>query len=334
MCLLVLAADRDAVDARFAFLEEARDLEALAPRVKKAQDAARKILFDNRRYPVPAQARRGWRVGIDRQPGHAAMERAVAAAIVQHNKAVDLVAAKLGVPTRLIGGAQPTRRVPARIKPVQQYGILVIDNGLLKFLGDYRIDYEAWGAKPKGDTDRLLHAVGALAQSKWGNAAARGRRLNGAERLVWDVLIGGTGLVWNAKHKAKHNEREASGMLVLNAYRLSLGLHPLILDGKLHHMARDFASEMTRLNFFSHYHPHPSRRTVRDRARRVGYTSKLAENVSSEGNGALAMWQWRADAGHHRVLVMPVFRAAGLGCARPSVLNVGSTGPKITSLYR
>jgi hypothetical protein len=51
----------------------------------------------------------------------------------------------------------------------------------------------------------------------------------------------------------------------------------------------------------------------------------VAENVSSERDGEKALWRWRADAGHHRVMIRPVFRAVGLGCTKVSVLNLGTT---------
>ena len=46
------------------------------------------------------------------------------------------------------------------------------------------------------------------------------------------------------------------------------------------------------------------------------------------------MWRWRADAGHHRVMIRPMFRAAGLGCTKYSVLNLGTTSSaRILPLY-
>ena len=56
--------------------------------------------------------------------------------------------------------------------------------------------------------------------------------------------------------------------------------------------------------------------------------------MSSQKDGQKAVWEWRADAGHHRVLVYPQFRAAGIGCTSVSVLNIGDTSREpILALY-
>ena len=66
-------------------------LAKLAAETVKARAAARGFLLDTRRYAMPAQALRGWRVGIDKQPGHDEMERLVSAAIIRHNQATALL---------------------------------------------------------------------------------------------------------------------------------------------------------------------------------------------------------------------------------------------------
>ena len=299
----------------------------LAAETVKARAAARGFLLDTRRYAMPAQALRGWRVGIDIQPGHDEMERLVSAAIIRHNKATALLAEKMGVRTRTVGHKRPTLEPLAITRPVNVYGITVIDTDIAKFLKRYR--------KQAAKGDALEVALGALAREEWSKAAKAGAKLKGVEAFVWETARAASVLVWNEKHRAKHGSAERDGLRVVNAYRASLGLPPFILDKQLRYMARDFAVAMANGRFFSHQHPtDPTRRTLRRRAQRARYGGGVAENVSTQRDAVKAVWEWRADAGHHRVLVYPNFRAAGLGCTSVSVFNVGdSTREKIFALY-
>ncbi|MFQ5845326.1 MAG: CAP domain-containing protein, partial [Planctomycetota bacterium] len=270
---------------------------------------------------------------------HDEMERRVSAAVRLHNRTIRVLAEGLPARTRTVGEKRPTVEPLDVIRPVQRYGILVIDRGASKFLESYRARYEAWEkergrAAPSRD-DALLHALGALAREEYEAAAALGAGLAGPEGLLWETLRAAAVLGWNERHGAGHDRNELAGVRILNGYRVGLGLAPLVLDRRLHLMARDFAVQMARLRFFSHRHPHdPSRRTLGRRARRVGYPGSVGENVSTEGDGKKAVWRWRADAGHHRTLVRPFFRAVGLGCFKRSVLNPGtSTRARILPLY-
>ena len=325
MWMGLLAAPVTAADDTFGFLADPK-LAELAVELSAARAAAVALLFDDVRYPVPARASKGWRVGIDRQPGHEEMERKVTAAIILHNRALAAVAAPLKIKLRIVGRGEATSKPLRRIKPFQEYGIRVLDLGIEPLFHAYKRRKKVEGVLPK--------AVAALARKKWLDAKAAAASLTGAEAMAWDVLRAAAVLQWNERNRAGHNTAERDGMHVVNAYRVALGLPPLILDKKLHFMARDFAIEMSRHKFFSHFHPYdPSRRTLGHRARRARYRGKTGENASSMGDGANATWRWRADAGHHRLLLMD-FRAAGFGCAGRSVLNVGThTTVPILALY-
>ncbi len=66
-------------------------------------------------------------------------------------------------------------------------------------------------------------------------------------------------------------------------------------------MARAHADQMAKLKFADHTHPKDkSRRTVRDRARRVGYKDADGECIASGSGGHTPVWLWRSDTGHHR----------------------------------
>jgi len=300
-----------------------------------ARSKARKILVDDERYPVPAQAHAGWRVGIDRQPGHRDMEKLVCAAIVQHNKTMVGLAKQLGVKTRVVGLKHPTLEPLEITRAVNHYGIVVIDRGIDKLLKKHRDKLVKNPRDGPGD-GAMARAIHALANHEYAAARTAGASLKGHEAVVWETVRASAVLAWNERNRASHGKEEQEGVRILNAYRVALGLPPLILDKRLHFMARDFAIEMAKGRFLSHQHPtDPTRRTLRRRANRARYKGKLGENVSSEGDGEKAMWRWRADAGHHRLLVTTLFRAVGMGCTKVSVLNFGDiTTVKIVGLYR
>ena len=76
---------RRVLEEQIAFLQDDKqraELERLGGELRTARQQALEFLFDNKRYPVPAKASKGWRVGIDLQPGHAEMERRVSAAML------------------------------------------------------------------------------------------------------------------------------------------------------------------------------------------------------------------------------------------------------------
>ncbi len=307
------------------FFDDAK-LDALAKRLITARDDAVEFIFDNQRYGVPARASKGWRVGIDKQPGQVAMERKVAAAIILHNQFTKAVAKGLGIPTRVVGRSTPTTTPPKIRGGFCEYGIVVIDEGVKLLIARY--------ARLREVPDGLPKALVALSKSKWADAKKHASSLRGARALAWELLRAAAVLYHNEQHPARHNTNERGGVRAANAYRYSLGLPPWVLDPQVHSMAKDFVNEMARYRFFSHYHPRdPSRRTLGHRVRRVRYRGRCGENASSMAHGARAVWRWRADAGHHRLLLMN-FRAAGMGCGRATVLNVGTTTKlKIRGIY-
>jgi len=324
--LLILSLAATAGEARSALPPLDADFQRALGKLVDARAKARKILIDDERYPVPAKAFAGWRVGIDQQPGHRDMEALVCAAIVKHNEVTVALAKLLRVPTRTVGLKRPTEKPLEVTRAVNHYGIVVVDLGIERFLKK---------ASTSDGLDALSVAIRALAAEEWAAARTASGKLKGTDAVVWRLVRDATVLAWNERKRARHSRDEQDGMRVLNAYRAALGFRPLILDRSLHAMARDFAVEMAKGRFLSHQHPtDPTRRTLGRRAQRVRYKGEVGENVSSERDGAKAVWRWRADAGHHRLMVMQGFRAGGLGCTKVSVLNVGeTTKAEIVALY-
>ena len=114
-------------------------------------------------------------------------------------------------------------------------------------------------------------------------------------------------------------------MHLLNLYRLSLSLDPLVANPKLHAAAKEHSQWQARRGQITHVRPEPDKRTVWHRCRAQGYRGAWGENIAAYP-GTDAIWAWRSDAGHHRSLLSPSFRAAGIGQAGQfATYNAGGT---------
>jgi hypothetical protein len=184
--LVLLAGHAQAADP-VAFARDP-ELARIAKDLAAARKAAVDFLFDNARYPETAKARRGWRVGIDVQPGHGDMGRRVCAAICKHNEAVEVVAKLLLARTRVVGTKRATRAPLKITRAVNHYGVVVIDTGVEKFLKAYKKRYDAWRKAEPESNNRLAHAMGALAYKDWKAARTLGGPLKGGEELVWETV--------------------------------------------------------------------------------------------------------------------------------------------------
>lgn len=106
--------------------------------------------------------------------------------------------------------------------------------------------------------------------------------------------------------------QERAGVLELNRIRLLLGLPLLLIDAKLCAAARDHATDMVKLGFFSHTSPVDGKATFVDRAARAG-TSASAENIAAgQATGADAIRAWWYSPGHHKNMLSDALRV-GLG---------------------
>ena len=85
-----------------------------------------------------------------------------------------------------------------------------------------------------------------------------------------------------------------------------------MIDPALCAAARDHAHDMETSNFFSHESPLPGKRTIGDRAQRLG-TKADGENIAhgpSVGADAVRMWWY--SPGHHKNM-LGNYRRVGLG---------------------
>ena len=119
-------------------------------------------------------------------------------------------------------------------------------------------------------------------------------------------------------------ESDAALVCEINLERRAYERPPLAVQVDLAQAAKQQASDMARLGFFSHVTP--SGRTMVDRLRSVGYLTRdagpwWAGEVLAWGTGALGtpaaiVDAWMRSPGHRRVLLGRVYREVGVGVAR------------------
>ena len=104
---------------------------------------------------------------------------------------------------------------------------------------------------------------------------------------------------------------ERSLLRLGNLYRLALGLNPLAANAKLHAAAAEHSQWMHRHKTAGHGRPDAKMRTPTHRCFAQGYRAAVCDNVSAGSKNPI--WSWRADSSHHRNLLYPSIRAAGVG---------------------
>ncbi|MBI3828493.1 MAG: CAP domain-containing protein [Planctomycetes bacterium] len=331
---------RRRVDALVAFLDDKAGAERLARLFKDhgvAGAAAHAYIFDDKKYAVPAKAHTGWIPGKDTQPGYEEMERLVSAAVAKHNELLAALCQSMRAVPETCGDKQPTLKIWGDPVPkVPSYGIYsataLFDQFFKAFDREYkpylktRAALEAAKAAetPKTENRGLYKALAALAAGQYKEARTAGASLSGLEADFFREACAFHVFNWNAANPLGRTPAEAEATKILNLYRIALNLHPLVHSEKLQQVSKDYAQEMDRLNFFDHVHPRdPARKTMGLRGQRLGYPEICGECISSTGKGNNEIWEWRADAGHHRIMVDADDFEIGLGFTKKGVLNVG-----------
>jgi hypothetical protein len=102
---------------------------------------------------------------------------------------------------------------------------------------------------------------------------------------------------------------------ITNEYRLMMGRRALVLDDRLVRCARGHSDEMAKEGYFSHFSPHPERRTPDLRARICGYTGiPMSENIhAGSGDPESAHRGWLHSSGHHRNILQKFWTDMGTG---------------------
>lgn len=107
----------------------------------------------------------------------------------------------------------------------------------------------------------------------------------------------------NAALRDKLPAPEYAQIWQTNLYRIVFGRAPLKIDAKLCEAARDHSKDMKEKDFFDHVSPVPGKRTVGDRAARMG-TSAGGENIFvGSPKPENSFWAWFFSLGHHQNMV-------------------------------
>ena len=129
---------------------------------------------------------------------------------------------------------------------------------------------------------------------------------------------------------------ELKAMRLINLYRNALGLVPMRANPKIHAAAREHSQWQAKHRKMTHGRPEKGFENHRARCKQQGYNAGGGENIAG-GSGEQAVWMWRADAGHHRNLISPKWRAFALGTVgRYTTYNAGSRieDPGLKSVVR
>lgn len=107
---------------------------------------------------------------------------------------------------------------------------------------------------------------------------------------------------------------EAAFVTLINNYRASMGVGPLVATRLLNQVAYDHSLDMGTRRFFDH--TNPDGLSPFDRMARAGYSGGRAENIAAgNGDARSTFEQWRTSAGHNRNMLDASFRAMGIGRA-------------------
>jgi serine/threonine protein kinase len=328
------------LDSAVRFLSEQRTADRLTALFQRHEDtakAARDFLFDEEKYPIPEQAGLGWDPIRHTQPGHEEMERLVGESLQAYLALLNAVAPVLGGRVEVTAPHMINPAFAQGVTRVRSYPLASLAHTFDQFLagiktlhGRYRRAREVLEAKDapilEGAPDRpFLKAVVALAEERYADAMKELPRLGGLETHVFRMAADYRMVSWNRAHLCEHGPADRSVAELINAYRIALGISPMIYDRRLHAMAEDYAAEMTKHRFFAHVHPtDESRRTPSLRASRVGYNEGVSECLGPGADLPFVLWVWRSDGGHHRGMILPLFTEMGVGIVGGRVvLDVG-----------
>jgi len=145
---------------------------------------------------------------------------------------------------------------------------------------------------------------------------------------------------------SQHNERyvpimdseEYQNVLLVNDYRMRLGLIPYEIDPRLNHSAREHSREMQQKNYFSHTSPVAKNKTFKQRIKNAGYKAGSSECIANGAStGERAFWMWFHDrgdhnikCGHHRAMVGS-HRQIGVGRSGRLMTQNYGRGPHLNS---
>jgi uncharacterized protein YkwD len=124
-------------------------------------------------------------------------------------------------------------------------------------------------------------------------------------------------------------QAEQAMLRLVNEERTMRGLPPLTADRKLRDLARDYAADMFRRGYFSHYTPDTPPLSPFDRMETAGITFLAAgENLALAPTTTLAMQGLMNSPGHRANILSPEFGHIGIG-----VMDGGIYGKMFTQEF-
>ncbi|HLG43346.1 MAG TPA: CAP domain-containing protein [Planctomycetota bacterium] len=135
------------------------------------------------------------------------------------------------------------------------------------------------------------------------------------EQAYWTLMPAADAqILMKNKELAKQIQpQEYDFTIILNKYRIAMGINAVEIDVKLCKAARGHSQDMKEKGFFSHDSPVAGKQTPQMRAAKEG-TGCASENIARSGTrGEDAFWSWfSSTAGHHENMVAR-WRRVGIG---------------------
>jgi len=134
------------------------------------------------------------------------------------------------------------------------------------------------------------------------------------------------GLALSAPAQAvSYSSEEIAFVRILNDFRVSLGLEPLLLSDTISLACERHSSDMAKYNFFSHYteasdwFPVGASPWDRMAACGYGYNTYKGENIAAGYSTAQAVFEgWKNSPGHYANMVNPNYKVIGIGLVQMS----------------
>ena len=316
------------------------------------------FIFDDSKYAVPAKAKTGWISGVDIQPNQAIVEGMVESCVGMYNVHEASLAKLLGVKSRnqrSPGGGRfakllekgKLKEPDERQIDILSYKFTDMAGSLAKASPKWQKAYKTYksvedklkkeiGLAKKGGLEikditkpaPLIEAVIALFSEDIDHALKLSASLDTKKSRLFKIVLRRYLLFRSLKPEGDWSKQETEILALNNLYRLSMDLNPVCGNENIQKCAIGHTKYQNK-HGMGHYQKEAETKTPMDRAKKAGYTGRgMAENVS-QGTGTEVIWRWRSDAGHHRNLIRPNSRAAGISSKGGiSTFNVGPSVEK------
>jgi uncharacterized protein YkwD len=151
--------------------------------------------------------------------------------------------------------------------------------------------------------DPLAYALHHLFADKVEEALKKAAELDETGKTLFATLGERYLLFRSSKPDGDWNKAETGALVLLNLYRLALGLKPLLGNQHIQAAAVDHSLYQAK-NGMNHGENIPEKATPDKRVHLAGYKGGgICENCASTNDPVKAIWMWRMDSGHHKNLL-------------------------------